>query len=528
MAFGDHPFGHLPFAGVPDISATVQATFGVVATSDYRVYVGTREEFTAAGDLPPRQPIEGTLANLTFKRSIIGGAGIFGPVLEGSGEITINNTDARYDIFPQQYAVDGRAIVAKIGGVSTLYRNRLVVLNGTASDLIVDDDTLRISAEDKGYRLEVPLQTSLYGGAGGADGGSDLAGKRKPRAFGYPRNCECPLVSANDLIYQVNDGPVNDIPAVYDRAVALTQGADYASYAALAAASISAGQYATCLAEGFFRLESQPDGTVTADIEGDATDSTFVSTTADVVRRILNLASDLSDPAEIYEPAFTAFAAVQSAAIGYWADHNDNSSVADALARLLRGVTGWWGFTRQGKFGIWVFSAPVGPPVWSFRDDRESIRITRDRVPESLSPPPWRFRVAYARNETVQTDLDGSNVSAERRAFCAEPFRLATSDATLGASIKSDHPFAQDPAPIESYFVNQSDAQTEADRLQTLFRASRALYRVTLGLQPYNLDVGDVIELQRNRYDLAAGRMMRVGEVSENMQTRECEVVAYG
>ena len=77
--------------------------------------------------------------------------------------------------------------------------------------------------------LEVPACTNLYGGTNvlpnGADGvTTDLKGSRKPRLFGTVLNIVPVCVNTVLLIYQVNDGPVHSIDAVYSRGAPVTAG----------------------------------------------------------------------------------------------------------------------------------------------------------------------------------------------------------------------------------------------------------------------------------------------------------------
>lgn len=96
--------------------------------------------------------------------------------------------------------------------------------------------------------------------------GEDEAPPPAARVFGDVLNVSPDQVDSNLLIYQVNDGPVGSVDAVYDRGIALTRGDDHADHAILAEAVPKAGFYDTCLAEGFFRLGGVPAGAVTADV----------------------------------------------------------------------------------------------------------------------------------------------------------------------------------------------------------------------------------------------------------------------
>src|SRR5690606_36034461 len=125
----------------------------------------------------------------------------------------------------------GRPLVVRFGDARGSYDDFFVVFRGTARNWHVDEQTLRINIRDFGYRLEAPVGGSIYGGTGGVDGGDDLKGKRKPRLFGLCLNITPAFVSSAALLYQVNDGPVQEIDDVYVRGAALGFDRDYASSA---------------------------------------------------------------------------------------------------------------------------------------------------------------------------------------------------------------------------------------------------------------------------------------------------------
>lgn len=527
MAFGDHAFGDVPFGGTPLPSLFLSGTATLRFGSDFAVYAASAEFITLDGDTPAQQPFAGTLNQpLNFTASILGGT-LIGQYTAGQGELDLDNADGSYDFLIQQYAIDGRDIIVRLGVLGQPYSSAPIVFKGTASDWSVDESILHILLEDASYKLLVPFQSNLYGGTGGSDGTSDLAQKRKPRVVGSYLNVQPTPIDPSFRTYQVNDGPISDIPAVYDRGSALTKDADYATYSAMAAATIPAGAYATCFAQGFLRLESPAVGTVTADVNGDKTGGTYVTATGDIVRRIITLASVLNDPSDLYVPSFTALALNQPAPVGYWADENDTSTVADVLGRLMGGIGGWAGFRRNGKLDVQVFTLPAGPPLarWS-KDNGDINSITRDKLPSGLTPPPWRQRVSYQKIGVTQNDLAGS-ISDARKAFLAQPYRVAEASS---ATVKADHPFANDSAVIDGYFANQSDAQAEAVRLLAMYRSTRSIYRIVVPVAsgPMDRDIGDTILVTHRRFDLTTGRLLRIVAYTDNGQTDTVEVVAYG
>jgi len=452
------------------------------------------------------------------------GSNIIGSFTSANGELDLSNTDGAYDFLIQGFAIDGRQITVKIGIEGDSYDSYYTVFSGTATDWVVQEDVVKILLADNSYKLSATVQPNLYGGTGGVDGTTDLLGKRKPRAFGYVNNVSPPLVIPASLVYQINDGPVSAVTAVYDRGSALTAGADFATVALLLAATIAAGHYATCNALGYFRLNSTPVGTITADVSGDNTGGIFTSTSSDIVQRIVSTTGTIPVPDGLYLPSFASVLAQQPAPVGFWVAPDDTNTIADVLAAIMGGIGGWAGFRRSGKLEIGIFLSPFGVAPNASYDQVDVIKIQRQALPTSLSPPPYRFRCAYQHNWTVQTDIAGS-VGAARASFLAQADRYSESTNT---AILIDHPIAQDTTPIASYFLNQIDAQAESDRLLALYNSNAAIYRFSVGVQPFALDLGEVVKITYPRWDITLGRALRIVEMTDNAQSNTIEVVGYG
>lgn len=153
------------------------------------------------------------------------------------------------------------------------------VRDGTAYSLFVGKVT-RFAMEDFLLQLTMAVDTepfeidvlgSEYAGTTGIEGGDDIKGRVKPWVFGRALNVEPVLIDAIDNVYQVSAyGPIHAINAVYERGASFGPAeGDYANYDALVAADISEGEWATCLAQGLFRLGAPQAGVITCDVDGD-------------------------------------------------------------------------------------------------------------------------------------------------------------------------------------------------------------------------------------------------------------------
>lgn len=415
------------------------------------------------------------------------------------GETVLANGDGHFDTMVERYAIDGRRVVVRVGTRDFAYADFETLFDGTAAGWrLAEDDTVRVALRDNGFRLEVPLQQNLYKGTGGLEGTVELVGKPKPLAFGDLRTANVPgvLVDPVKLIYQWHDGALSEFTRVYDRGLELTHAGDIADL--LAADPPASGTFVSQRSIGCIRLGSTPAGLVTADLVGDNAGGVALSA-PDIALRILT-ARALLGPADIDGASFSDLEIMQPANVGYWFAP-EPLLVSQALDRVFAGINAWWGCSRLGGIQCGRVDAPAAAVDASF-DAVNILSLERLEPPESLSPPNWRRRVGYQPNYAVQTtDLAGA-VTAERRQFLAQAFRVT---AASREQVKSDYLRATDPDPLGNAFAFREDAEAEVRRLLDLWAARRALYRLTTKLKAYRLGIGRTVRVTDPRYGLAAG-----------------------
>ena len=147
-------------------------------------------------------------------------------------------------------------------------------------------------------------------------------------------------------------------------------------------------------------------------------------------------------------------------------------------------------------------------------------------VAEATELPLWRQRVSYQRNWTVQdADSLAGAVPDDRRAFLTEGFRLATAK---DPTVKDRHLLARDPEPAAGLLDAKSAAETEAERLLALYSVRRDMYRVTVKLQPYRLELNDQVQLVYPRFGLAGGRAFRVIGLEERAAVNRVTLELWG
>jgi len=441
-----------------------------------------------------------------------------------TGEVVVINIDGQFDAW-LDFAFDGRPITIRQGEEGVYPADFPVIFNGTVESIEANKDSIIIRLRDKLYVLTVPVLKNRYAGTNvlpnGLEGGpDDIQGKLKARVWGTVLNMAPVLVNSSKLTYQVSDGAITDIPAVYDRAALVTKGVNYANSAALQAATPGAGTYVTCFAAGLFRLGSEPSGQITADVTEGA--NAAARTAAQILRRMA-IATGLT-AGEISAGDVTALDALNSSVVGIVVDGDSTGQAAMDL--VAASVGAWYGFDGAGMLRMGVLSAPAGAPVLELFEFDIGAEIER-RPARDNGIPAWRVVVNYARNWTVQdSDIAGS-VTPARRGFLSVANRSANS---ANPAVKVKH-LLSDELTADTLLSTAAAAQTEADRLKALYSVRRDIFEVPVDarlLQRSPLFFMDVVRVTYSRFGLDAGKLFRVIGIRPELKDQKVTLSLWG
>jgi hypothetical protein len=377
-----------------------------------------------------------------------------------------------------------------------------------------------IQLRDRLLDLAQPVQTNKYLGNNvlpdGLEGVDDLKDKPKPLAFGQVQNVPTPCVNTSRLEYQVNDGTISDVPAVYDSGVSLTRGADYTSQVDMETNAPLAGNYRVWKAGGYFRLGTTPLGAITADVlEGAAVAD---RTAAQIAKRIASHTGGIPI-GDIDATDVTALDALTSAVLGIWIDAEVQFGAA--LDAVLQSIGGWYGFDRLGKFRMQRLDVPDPVSVATFRQfrlktdaavgefDLIDCRFLGGNDPDRGAPT-WQVSLDYSRNWTVQQgDGLAGSVAAARRSFLAKADRTAIAS---DVSVKTPSPLAVQKQ-VSTLLIDQTEAAKEANRLLTMFNQTRDFLEIDT---PVTTDLvaavklNDTVKVVMPRFGYAGGKHLRV------------------
>ena len=145
-------------------------------------------------------------------------------------------------------------------------------------------------------------------------------------------------------------------------------------------------------------------------------------------------------------------------------------------------------------------------------------------LPDDLKPPPWRVRVAHARNWTVQTtDLAGS-VADARRAYLAEEVRYVSAESE---EVRTNFPPGKEMI-VDAYFRDEANALAEASRRLALWGTTpREMYQLKLSQPMFVHEVGELIGIETDRFGLEEGKIVRIAKLIED-SGEGVEIMAVG
>lgn len=506
LAFGDYP---------PGVTITGEVTFRY---SDTGFLSGTSD----------------SVANTNFDASISSGLKVTAtlpPTPEASRRVTLNlatfdiaNPDGALDSAVRGYTVDGRLVRVLVGLSDYRYDNFTPIFTGRLLQWSNDTSDVTIEARDQGYRLDKPMQTDIYTGAGGYGGGSDVGGKPRPLCFGKVLNISPILIDSANLVYQFHSRECSAVDAVYDRGAALTADADYASYALLVAASITTGHFATCLALGLIRLGSTPSGLITADVRGDAHGG-YSDVTGVLAVRFIKDFGGLADT-DLDLASWANFQALVSGTIGWFQDANA-INVSDAINQIMGGCAAWWGAAPNGLFQAGQLAPPENDDTFVL--DIQASDIIGFKILQPLNgtfPPRFRQRVGYQKLWTTQADQDlAGAVTAARRQYLSQDSRIASSQ---DLTVQTAFLLATDPDPLISLFYNQADATALATSLLSLLKAFRQPVQVTLDLMGLAARLGANAQVTYPRLNSGNATRMRILDIEIDADAREVTLTLWG
>ena len=508
------------------VISTISA-YNVAGAAPVTLYFATQGYVSGGADSPANTFYEARIQQpANIERNCFSGNATGGATTVGHGELVLVNTDGGLD-YLLDYAFAGHSITIQIGTIEAWEASPTwtTLITGLMEQAEFSWGQVTIKVRDKQQDLAKPLQQNKYGGTNvlpaGVDGtANDLKDQTKPMVFGRVYGITPPCVNTSKLIYQMHDGALQSIDAVYDRGVALTAGSTYASEADMLATAPSAGQYRAWLAGGMLRLGSSLAGTLTVNCtQGAAAANRTAGQLMSAVFTKLGVAG-------LTAGDVTALDALCAYECGIYIGHGDNSTAGAVLDTLAGSIGAWWGVDRLGAFRLGRIVLPTGTSIATL--DAVNI-LSIDRITPAdpgNGIPAWSVSIGYYRWHNPTDDLAGS-VTAGNKALMAEEYRYAKSE---NAATKTAYPYSPE-LKFDTALTTAADATAEAARLRTMYGTRRDMMRLTVRLDAAlvgTIDLGQIVTVQLSRYSLSAGKKFLIVGIRTDLRNNIFDLTLWG
>ncbi len=463
----------------------------------------THKFVTSGTDTPPhvwfdpRLTARPSLTRLAFGNGVLGEPGEV-----GDGILTLANEDQALATW-LSLGLDGRAVTIRVGEAGGAYPTDYPIwMKGTLSAPQVGTSSATLRLRDKTRVLDLPLHLNRYAGTNSAGSGAegeatDIKGQVKPYGFGRVKHAPAILVNTQKWIYQVHDGAIQAIDAVYDKGLALTSDGDVANLAALEAWVPVAGRFKTCLALGLVRIHTEPNKPLTVSFQGNATGS-YINKTGAIIQRILTDVCGIPT-AEINTSSFSTLDTDLPYEVGLWEAGEITRSAA--IQKLLASVAGYLTIDRAGLWTVGYLKSPTGSAVLTLDEDllSEVERVATGNAEQDLPVKTINLRWGPYEVQFGEQDLlPASTIGDTFRAGLLQQWRTSTN---TSATVAQTYLLAP-TITIDTRIVSSADAATELTRRAGLHSTRRDLIKVPC---PVSDDTG-LLELG-NRIDLVTPLM---------------------
>ncbi len=249
--------------------------------------------------------------------------------------------------------------------------------------------------------LDRPL-LATYAGTTGMEGPAGLKGTPKPLALGAPRYVPGKLIDSVNNVFQVSAyGAVQGFEAALERLARFGASiGNYSTYAALVAATIPAGAWATCNAQGLVRFGAPTNGQVTFLLQGDAagTDG-WARKPGQLIRRLAILSGGAG---KIHDASLNALDAARPYNLSLYLDQQATArQVIQSIAASVNAVAGvsWTG-------QLFVVPVAIGTASITLAADGTALPPVRSVEQMEVAAPFARIALTAERAWTVHQLAD--------------------------------------------------------------------------------------------------------------------------
>lgn len=413
------------------------------------------------------------------------------------GDIELINTNGALDSWLDDYWVN-RQIRVLVGDASWPRQDFRVMYVGQLTG--VDSrkrDRINLKLSDALQKLNTPVTELKVGGSGAR--ADDL----RPLLFGECHNISPVLIDSTVNEYMVHNGSIESIIEVRDNGVPVSFTPD--------------------LANGKFRLNQQPAGTITASAQGAkpttlSSGSTYTNKIGDIIYSLMidwGNAATRPVALDIDTASVVQFNTDHPQPVGIYLE--DRQNVLDVCNQLAASVGARLYVNRAGKISLVQLSLPWAGATTATVTAADMVDHTLE--PKQMVDVAAGTKIGYCKNWTVQDGLTTGLIQEHVALFGEEWLSMTATDSTAAANYN----LYTDPSLIETNLLVASDALAEANRRLAIFSTQRKVFKFT-GLPTLsNVNLGDYVQVTHPRFGLSGGKVGQILSVAIDPMSPQIE-----
>lgn len=425
------------------------------------------------------------------------------------GSMILHNDRGTLDVPFTKNLTKDQEITLRLGGPpdEISYSTFGTVFIGIMGPQILRDAEVEVPIFDDQRKLRRKVPTDILSASTyGINFPSGSEGKLAPLIYGEVHNFEPIQVNTVTLQYVVAKHPCNQVGTIYDNGININSNA-----------TVNLND-----AQGFtsFTLSARPAGLITCDVRGRSTQAgTYTDRLGGIIEALLRQEAGF-DANKINGGTMSTFKSDMDFPVGIAV--KEPREILETIDELISGLLVFYGMSREGTFQINKFKDPSGGPAKLGLAFAEDVEI-HDPFEVQFSEPRWRVQLGFDNNETVQNDQSvAGSVTEQRKSWLSQPFRsVVASD----SAVKDLHNYAEEEELIVTRLIRKANADTAASDRLTILKNQRQLVTAPFGVQPTVLDLGDIVNLQRGRYEISG--FYRVIELEEDFTSDSTTLGLY-
>ena len=297
-------------------------------------------------------------------------------------------------------------------------------------------------------------------------------------------------------IYMVNDGPIEGVIEARDTGVPITVDVD--------------------LGKGLITLRNNPAGTITCSVQGNNT-SGYSNTIPGIITKLVKNYGNSNNRFVDSEIDFTSFTNTSKVGI-YCSDRLNTLEVCNVLAKSVCANlicpsvnVGSDGETiSSSKLKLVELKVPTGTPKYTLTDD---YMVLGSLTINQLFPVKPSIKLGYCKNYTIQqTVAAGLNPDSK---FDDEYLTVSAINNTSATLYRDTGSISEE----NTLLLIESEANTEASKRLALWQTQRMLVTATYLPQFIFVQLGDIVTITSNRFNLSSGKLGLVYSISRDWIT---------